>query len=363
LRSHHGLLEVEERPSPVGSDVIDVVACGVCHSDLHVVDGDYPSPLPLVLGHEVTGMHPELGPVMVYAPWGCRNCPMCASGQEMLCPNGKEIGLFQDGGYTERFAVKDRAYLHSLGSLDPVQAAPLACGGLTAYRAVKHGLRSLSTMLGGGSFPRALVIGAGGLGQFAIQYLRLLTDANVTVVDTSPSKCERATELGAHEAGDASILGDSANRFDVVIDFVGSNATLAMATSTVRRQGLVVVVGLFGGRIPFGLGAVPHEARFMTSIWGSNEELGELVALAQREQIRYTVEVMALDRAQEAHDRLRRGDVDGRFVLVPNMAVQDVAVPNMTVPNMTVPNMTVPNVTVPNVGLGVTLPATNETEH
>ncbi len=312
LRSPGADLEMEDRPSPVGPDVIDVTACGVCHSDLHVVDGVYSSPLPLVLGHEVTGVHAELGPVMVYAPWGCGSCAMCKSGQEMLCPDGREIGLFQDGGYAERISVKSRRYLHQLGALDPIQAAPLACGGLTAYRAVKHALNTLRAA----TQPRAVVLGAGGLGQFAVQYLRMLTDARVEVGDTSSAKCTRAVELGAHHAGDPVDLTEPC---DVILDFVGAEATLATAARLVRRQGLVVVVGLWGGRIPFGLGAVPHEARFMSSIWGSNSELSELLDLAGRQPLRYTVEALPLSEANQAHQRLRRGDVDGRFVLVPSL--------------------------------------------
>jgi alcohol dehydrogenase, propanol-preferring len=315
LPNVHGSLVLEERRDPVGADVIDVLACGVCHSDLHVVDGDYPSPLPLILGHEVVGLHKELGPVMVYAPWGCRKCAMCASGQEMICPNSKEIGLFQDGGYAQKFAVSDRRYLHSIGSLDPVQAAPLACGGLTAYRAVKHGLETLRTSKQPPA--RALVIGAGGLGQYAVQYLRALTDAEVLVADTSAAKCAQASKLGAHHAGSIADLEALDLKADVVLDFVGADTTLQGAARMVKRQGLVVVVGLFGGRIPFGIGAVPHEARFMSSIWGTNAELGELLQLAQRESIAGTVEVLPLDQAQLAHDRLRAGDVAGRFVLVP----------------------------------------------
>ena len=303
---------IEQRPEPVGPDVIEVLACGVCHSDLHVVDGAYPSPMPLVLGHEVTGMHARLGPVMVYAPWGCRNCAMCASGQEMLCPNGKEIGLFQDGGYTERFAVSDPAYLHPLGSLDPVLAAPLACGGLTAYRAVQHVVDALRAR----PKARALVLGAGGLGQFAVQYLRRLSDADVHVGDVSAGKRDRAIALGASHAADPMDLADS---YDVVLDFVGADSTLQAAARLVKRQGVVVVVGLFGGRIPFGLGAVPHESRWMSSIWGSNRQLGELLDLARRDPLEYTVEALPLSRVNEAHDRLRRGDVDGRFVLVPGL--------------------------------------------
>lgn len=311
-------LVVTDRPRPAapeGGTVIDVTACGVCHSDVHVVDGVYPSPLPLVLGHEVTGVHPELGPVIVYAPWGCGSCRFCRAGEEMLCPDGREAGIFADGGYAEAMAVPDARYLHPLDGLDPVTSAPLACGGLTAFRAVKH---TLPVLRAAGPEARAVVLGAGGLGQFAIQYLRLLTDAEVVAGDPSPAKQARARELGAAAAATPDDLVDmGAGPATVVIDFAGADQSLAAAARLVARQGLVVVVGLYGGRIPFGLGAVPHEARFMSSIWGSPAELDELLALARRERIEHTVEVMALADAEQAHQRLRRGEVAGRVVLVP----------------------------------------------
>jgi alcohol dehydrogenase, propanol-preferring len=310
-----GVLRVAERAPVVreGWERIDVTACGVCHSDLHVVEGLYPSPLPLVLGHEVTGVHPELGPVMVYAPWGCSKCRMCTSGQEMLCPDGREAGLVEDGGYAEQMVVPSKKYLHPLGSLDPITSAPLACGGLTAFRAVGH---TLDALRAAGSQATVTVIGAGGLGQFAIQYLRLLTDAAVYVIDASPSKQSRALDLGAHDAaGPGAFIAQS----HAVLDFVGAQSTLELAAAMVHRQGIVVVVGLYGGRIPFGLGTVPHEARFMSSIWGSNSELAQLLALAQRETIHHTVEAMPLSRAAVAHERLRSGDALGRIVLVPSL--------------------------------------------
>ncbi len=312
-------LVVTDRPRPAppeGGTVIDVTACGVCHSDVHVVDGVYPSPLPLVLGHEVTGVHPELGPVIVYAPWGCGSCRFCRAGEEMLCPNGREAGIFADGGYAEAMAVPSPRYLHPLDGLDPVTSAPLACGGLTAFRAVSH---TVPTLRAAGADARAVVLGAGGLGQFAIQYLRLLTDAEVVAGDPSPAKQARARELGAAHAGTPDELADDLDApATVVIDFAGADQSLAAAARLVARQGLVVVVGLYGGRIPFGLGAVPHEARFMSSIWGSPAELDQLLALARRERIEHTVEVMALADAEQAHQRLRRGEVAGRVVLVPS---------------------------------------------
>ncbi|MGA1073515.1 MAG: alcohol dehydrogenase catalytic domain-containing protein [Ilumatobacteraceae bacterium] len=316
----NGRLDVRhDHPEPVAGsgEVIDVTACGVCHSDLHVVDGEYPTQLPIVLGHEVTGVHAELGPVMMYAPWGCGTCPQCADGLEMMCPSGTEAGLVVDGGYCERMFVKDRKYLVPLGGLDPVASAPLACGGLTAYRAVTH---ALDTLRRPGA--RAMVLGAGGLGQFAIRYLRLLTDAQVVAVDRAADKRETALWIGAHEAveeSDLSVRGGSVEPVDVVLDFAGVEATLRLANDAVRRRGLVVVIGLGGGRIPFGFGAVPHETRFMSSIWGSPAQLVELLDLARREpSIVQPVEVLPLSEAQTAHERLRAGDVRGRIVLVPD---------------------------------------------
>ncbi len=304
--------DVAEPTAPPGGAVVDVLACGICHSDLHAAAGDYPTVLPVVLGHEVAARHERLGPVLVYACWGCRkpDCWACASGQEMICPNATEAGLFRDGGYAERLAVPDEGYLVPLGDLDPVHAAPLACGGLTAYRAVDHVLETLAHA----TRPRALVIGAGGLGQFGLQWLKIRSDAEVTVVDASEEKRAVARELGADAVA---APGEVEGTFTAVIDFVGAEPTLVTARDHIARQGLVVVVGLYGGTIPFGFGAVPHEARFMTSVWGSLAQMHDMVALAQRHPLHSPVEVIGLDDVASAHDRLHRGDVSGRFVITP----------------------------------------------
>lgn len=308
---------VDDHSDPVATgdqELIEVTACGVCHSDLHVVEGVFPSPLPLVLGHEVTGVHEQLGPVMVYAPWGCRSCRQCDDGLEMMCADATEAGLFVDGGYAERMVVKHRRYLAPLDGLDPVRAAPLACGGLTAFRAVKHGLRLLRER---GERGRATVIGAGGLGQYALSYLRLMSDATVTAVDINADKLDEALTIGAHESVHPDHLDDVAPS-DFVLDFIGNDATLVNATRLVSRQGMVVVVGLGLGRIPFGFGAVPHEAHFMSSVWGSRAELDQLLGLARSEpSLVREVDVLPLVDAQKAHDRLRAGATRGRIVLTP----------------------------------------------
>lgn len=297
-------------PSSANGDqaVVRVLACGVCHSDLHVAENYFGSPLPLVLGHEIVGEDEELGNVLVYTPWGCGECRFCARTEEMICPDGREAGLFQDGGYAEYVLVPSRRFLYPIGDLDPVEAAPLGCGGLTPYRAVKHA----RPWLGPGS--RALVLGAGGLGQFGIQYLRLLTDAAVHAGDPSAQKRVRALELGAEESG---LPAELEGPYDAVLDFVGSDDSLAQAARLVDRQGVAIVIGLFGGRVPFGLGAVPHEAHFLSSVWGSRDELAELIDLAQRERFEYTIDTMPLERAQDAHDLVRAGQARGRIVLTP----------------------------------------------
>lgn len=305
-------------PDPVagnsGETIIDVTACGVCHSDLHVVEGTI-GRTPLILGHEVVGVDAELGPVLVYAPWGCRkdDCAQCSAGMEMICADSHEAGVLDEGGYAPRMRIPHREYLLPLDGLDPVTTAPLACGGLTAFRAVRRaiGLSGSST-----SQHRALVVGAGGLGQYAIQYLKLLADAHVTAVDTLPARQATALELGADAAGTFDDV--AGEKFDSVIDFVGAEATLKGSASVVARGGVVVLVGMFGGTVPFGFGHLPSEASFTTSVWGSLDDLRELLDLARREKLVHVVETMPLAEANEAHQRLRDGSARGRIVLTMN---------------------------------------------
>ncbi len=311
LKAHNTpMVRVDDHPEPDGGAVLEVTACGVCHSDLHVADGMIGKAPPLILGHEVTGIHPQMGPVMVYAPWGCGKCKDCRGGVEMICADAAEAGIFADGGYAQRMGVPAESYLAPIGDLDPYRAAPLACGGLTAYRAVGQGLPRLRER---GSQATALVIGAGGLGQFAIRFLRLQSEATVVALDLSEAKQRTAIEQGAHHATGTP---EDLETFDLVIDFIGASTTLAVAAAHVAKRGTAVVVGLAGGQVGFGFGKVPHEARFMSSVWGSRSQLDELLAFAQREPgVLSDVEIVAFTDAQLAHDRLRSGEAKGRIVL------------------------------------------------
>jgi alcohol dehydrogenase, propanol-preferring len=303
-------LAVEERPMPEprGEEVlVRVLACGVCHSDVHQVDWGAQR-LPIVLGHEISGTTDELGPVLVYAAWGCGRCEYCRRGDEQLCTELVQPGFERDGGYAETVVVPSTRYVLPLEGLDPVHAAPLADGGLTAFRAV----RRVRDHLGRGTI--ALVVGAGGLGQFAIQYLRLQTDARVVALELDERRRARAIKLGAD---DALPPGADLPAADAVLDFVGTAETLAVAAAAAKREAIVVQIGIGGGRVPFGIQAVPWESTFTTCLFGSRSELADVVELARRGDLDWHVEALPLERANEAIDRLRGGDVLGRLALVP----------------------------------------------
>ncbi|HEX9635706.1 MAG TPA: alcohol dehydrogenase catalytic domain-containing protein [Candidatus Limnocylindria bacterium] len=321
-------------PEPSGSEVrVKVAGCGVCHTDLHIARTDrLRVTRPVTLGHEIGGWVDAPGPdaakplrrarlregdaVLVYGGWGCGACRQCASGQAQRCELGKSPGFQRDGGYAEYVLVPEARHLVQLGDLAPDHAAPLADAGVTPYRAVS---RAAAWLTPGA---RALLIGLGGLGQFAIQYLRRLPDLTIAVRELDPDKLTIAAELGADLgllAGDETLvalgLGGPA---DVVFDFVGTDDTLDYAVRNVAPGGLVSLVGEAGGRYAFGFDSVPVEASMTTTAWGSLEDLREVVRQARRGRLRWSVERMPLRKARSAHDRLLAGKVAGRIVLVPD---------------------------------------------
>jgi alcohol dehydrogenase, propanol-preferring len=324
-------------PEPVSGQVlIKIGGAGACHSDLHILEtpANTPGfPLPFTLGHENAGWVEKLGPgttgfavgdpVIVYGPWGCGNCTNCRVGMENYCENpgrGKAGGLGTDGGMANYMVVPSTRFLLPLGSLDPREAAPLTDAALTSYHAVKRSVH----LLGPGS--TAVVIGAGGLGQMAIQVLKALSAAaTVIAVDTSPAKLETAKKMGADEAlvsGDGAVKlikditrGQGAN---LVLDMVGVKPTLEMATQISRVLGHVTIVGLGGGALPVNFHSPAKECSVASPYWGSIPELMEVVSLAQAGKIRMLVEQFPLERASEAYHLLHDGKIPGRAVIIPN---------------------------------------------
>jgi propanol-preferring alcohol dehydrogenase len=343
VRSHAAgePLRLEELPvpEPTGTEVrVRVAGCGVCHTDIHVARTDrLRVTRPVTLGHEIGGTidawgDEAAGPlrraklaahsrVVVFGGWGCGACRECATGEEQRCERGESPGFQRDGGYAEYVLVPHPRHLVPIGDLHADHAAPLADAGVTPYRAVT---RAAAWLTPGA---RVLLIGFGGLGQFAIQYLRRLPDLTVAVRELDPDKLAAAARLGADLGlleGDQSLvhlgLGGPA---DVVFDFVGTDATLDYAARNVAPGGLVSLVGEAGGTLPFGFERLPVEASLTTTAWGSLADLRAVVRLARRGRLRWEVERMPLERAQEAHDRLAAGKVAGRLVLVPGLGTTD----------------------------------------
>lgn len=221
-----------------------------------------------------------------------------------MCPDVVIEGVHADGGYADAMAIPDGSYLYPIGNLDPAVAAPLADAGATAYRAVRRAMPA----------SRAVVIGVGGLGQFAIQWLRLVGDCRVTAVDKAPEKRLRALELGADEAHPPAAEIEPA---PVVLDLVGTSASLDLASSVVMRQGRIVIVGGGGGTVPVGMEEIPYETWVTTSIMGSRSDVTTVLDHAQRGNVECHVEELPLHEANTALDRLREGAVTGRLVLKP----------------------------------------------
>ncbi len=315
----------EPEPGP-GQVVVRIGGAGVCHSDLHLLY-EFPPELlpyrpPFTLGHENAGWVEALGagvtglevgePVAVYGAWGCGHCVRCRQGMENYCVNQAQLacaggGLGCDGGMAPLMLVPSARLLVPLGDLDPTQAAPLTDAGLTPYHAIR---RSLPKLLPGSS---AVVIGVGGLGHMAVQLLAATTAAQVIAVDMRPEALELAA---AHGAEVTVTSGDSAAAeireatkgvgADVVLDFVGADATMQLAVLVARPLADVTIVGIAGGSVPFGFFSVPYEISLQTTYWGSIVELIEVLELARRGVIRPEVTTYPLDDAPTAYQRAAR---------------------------------------------------------
>lgn len=308
------ILEDWPEPQPTGDEVVVTVhGAGICHTDLHLIQRWRNRPLPLVLGHEVAGIAPGIGPVLVHQSWGCGQCEACLRGEEQICPKVTEAGFERFGGFAEKIIVPHQRYLIPLGDLDPIRAAPLTDAGATSYRAVRRALPWLD-----GPRRRAMVFGVGGVGQFAIQFLRQMTDAIVVAVDVSQAKLDRALELGAHEAFHIDQIENQ--RADAVFDLVAEGDTLERAARLVPAGGLIMRVGSGGATLTFGRGAVRPEVVLTSSLGGSMRDVTEVVAMARAGKLQWEVDTIPLERVAEGLQRLEAGTVAGRLILTPHLS-------------------------------------------
>jgi propanol-preferring alcohol dehydrogenase len=325
-------LSIEEvaRPHPEADEVlIQVEACGACHSDLHVADGDWPQlagivKRPLILGHEIAGHVVETGVAVqdlkigdrVGVPWiywTCGECEFCREGNENLCSRQKITGVTVDGGYAEFVKAPATHTLKIPEGLSALEAAPLFCAGVTVYRALKSAGIVAGQRLG--------VFGIGGLGHLAVQIGRVF-GAEVTAIDISEEKLELARSLGAASAlaATSDTVKQLRRKGGVHIALVTSAAKAAydMAFSCLRPTGTLLVVGLPAENICFPpILMASGEVRIRASAVGTRQDLREVLVMAAAGKLRCQVFARPLAQANEALDQLRRGQVSGRVVLTP----------------------------------------------
>jgi propanol-preferring alcohol dehydrogenase len=308
----------EPRPGP-GQVRVRVRACGVCRTDLHVVDGELPDPrLPLVPGHQVVGEVVENGPGaarfrigdrvgITWLGWADGVCEFCREGQENLCPHARFTGYQVDGGYAEQ-TVADEGFCHPLPpEYTDLEVAPLLCAGLIGYRSLRlAGTGRRLGLYGFGAAAHILVQVARHRGQRVFAFVRAGDEAAARF----------ALGMGAEWAGDS--LGPAPEPLDAAIIFAPAGELVPAALRAVRPGGVVVCGGIHMSDIP----SFPYELlwgeRVLRSVANlTRADAREFLALAPRVPVRTEIEAHPLEEANVALDRLRAGEVHGAAVLVP----------------------------------------------
>ncbi len=326
-------------PAPAAGEVlIKVAGNGLCHSDVGLMDPRFDAPpfpgwqLPFTLGHEVAGWVESKGagvsghspgePVILVATESDGTCAFCQAGMDNNCDaSGAGRGYGRDGGLAPYMLIRNARPLIPLRTLDPVTAGPLADAGATSM----HAVRRVLPRLGRGS--TAVIIGAGGLGSFAVQFVRALTSARVIAVDVNPARLEYAKSLGAHErlqgvnAATAADLRKLTNGrgAEVVLDFVGIDATIAAGLASARRAGAYGLVGAGMGTLAhpwFHL--LPRDGEVFCFTGSSIADLEAVVKLAEQGLLRNDTERFSFGQVPEGYDRLEHGRLTGRAVVIPD---------------------------------------------
>jgi propanol-preferring alcohol dehydrogenase len=313
-------------PEPgAGEILVQVAACGVCRSNLHMIEGDWvamgvPAKSPIVPGHEIAGRVAAVGPdVSGWQPgdrvgvqplwWSCGHCEYCWTAREQLCRRKQITGETVDGGYAEYLVARAEHAYRVPDALDLAAAAPLFCPGITAYHAVKHAHLAPGMSVA--------VFGIGGVGHMALQFARLYS-AEVIAVDRNPRHLQLAAgELGITRtldltAGDAGATLAADGGVDAAIVFAPSSAVLRQAARAVKPGG-VLVYGVHAelGEIPF-----VEEKTVVGSLLGNRQEMLEVLALAAAGKVRAIVEAFPLEQAGDALRLLKEGKIPARAVLV-----------------------------------------------
>jgi alcohol dehydrogenase (NADP+) len=320
------------RRDPTDHDVqIEILFCGICHSDLHQARNEWsgmmPTVYPCVPGHEIVGRVTKVGAAVTkfkpgdLAAVGCMvdsdgTCPECQAGFEQFCNNfvltynfpDSHLGGVTYGGYSDSIVVKDRFVLRVPDNLDLAGAAPLLCAGITTYSPMRHWGVTKGKKVG--------VVGLGGLGHMAVKFAHAL-GAHTVVFTTSPGKKDDALRLGADEvvlSRDANDMAKHAGSFDFILDAVAAEHDINAYINMLARDGNLTMVGAPATPLPVAVfGLLFRRRSFSGSIIGGIAETQEMLDFCSQNNIISDVEVIPIQKVNEAYERLVRSDVKYRF--------------------------------------------------
>ncbi len=320
------------RREPTETDVqIEILFCGVCHSDLHQVRDEWndvmPTVYPCVPGHEIVGRVTAVGSAVTgfkpgdLAAVGCMvdsdgTCPECQAGQEQFCPNFTLTYNFPDthlggvtyGGYSDGIVVDQRFVLHVPENLDLAGVAPLLCAGITTYSPMRH--------WGVTSGKKVGVVGLGGLGHMGVKFAHAL-GAHVVVFTTSPNKKDDALRLGADEvviSRNADEMEKHKGSFDFILDAVSADHDINAYINLLRRDGNLTLVGAPEKPLAVAAFALIMGRRSLSgSPIGGIAETQEMLNFCGEHNITADVEVIPIQKVNEAYERLLKSDVKYRF--------------------------------------------------
>jgi uncharacterized zinc-type alcohol dehydrogenase-like protein len=321
-----------ERRTPGPQDVqIDILYCGVCHSDLHTVRNEWTNTTyPVVPGHEIVGRVVTVGSKVRnfkegdLAGVGClvdsdRTCPSCKAGLEQYCEGpatqtynteDKHLGGMTYGGYSKTIVV-DEAFVFRLpANLDLAATAPLLCAGITTYSPLRHWKVEKGQKVG--------VVGLGGLGHMALKFANAF-GAHVTLFTTSTHKTEDAKRLGAHEvvvSKDPAQMEKQADSFDFILDAVSAEHDINAYLNLLKRDGTLVQVGAPEKPLPVAVFNLIFKRRsFSGSLIGGIAETQEMLDFCGKHGIVSDIEIIPIQKINEAYERMLRSDVKYRFVI------------------------------------------------
>lgn len=320
-----------DRRAPAATDVqIQILYCGVCHSDLHFARNEWNfTQYPAVPGHEIIGRVTSVGSGVKKFKVGetvgvgclvdsCRTCPDCRKGEEQFC-NGmvmtyggmeKQLNRPTLGGYAQSIVVTEDFVLRIPANLNPAATAPLLCAGITTYSPMRHWKVGPGQKVG--------IVGLGGLGHMAVKFARAF-GAHVVLFTTSPGKTADALRLGAHEvvvSKDEAQMAAHAGSFDFILDAVSATHDLNAYLNLLKRDGNLVLVGAPEKPLPVAAFPLLFRRRSLSgSLIGGLPETQEMLDFCGKHNITSDIEMIRMDQINDAYERMLKSDVKYRFVI------------------------------------------------